>query len=89
MGLARAVVAESEVETGGPRVFCIPAVALHTSAGAGGLVTTVSSWDGACWSERGLLRATFPLAPSAASYDKRIILWDLGVPNHDYEFQAR
>eukprot|EP00071_Canis_lupus_P041750 XP_022275307.1 leucine-rich repeat and WD repeat-containing protein 1 isoform X4 [Canis lupus familiaris] len=23
-----------------------------------------------------------------ASYDKRIILWDLGVPNHDYEFQA-
>ncbi|XP_043415739.1 leucine-rich repeat and WD repeat-containing protein 1 isoform X5 [Prionailurus bengalensis] len=23
-----------------------------------------------------------------ASYDKRIILWDVGVPNHDYEFQA-
>nr|XP_055195747.1 leucine-rich repeat and WD repeat-containing protein 1 isoform X2 [Nyctereutes procyonoides] len=23
-----------------------------------------------------------------ASYDKRIILWDLGVPNHNYEFQA-
>ncbi|KAF3813993.1 hypothetical protein GH733_018025 [Mirounga leonina] len=23
-----------------------------------------------------------------ASYDKRIILWDLGVPNHDYDFQA-
>ncbi|XP_044088928.1 leucine-rich repeat and WD repeat-containing protein 1 isoform X3 [Neovison vison] len=23
-----------------------------------------------------------------ASYDKRIILWDLGVPTHDYEFQA-
>uniref|UniRef100_A0A9L0SIE2 Leucine-rich repeat and WD repeat-containing protein 1 n=1 Tax=Equus caballus TaxID=9796 RepID=A0A9L0SIE2_HORSE len=23
-----------------------------------------------------------------ASYDKRIILWDIGVPNHDYEFQA-
>ncbi|XP_037669659.1 leucine-rich repeat and WD repeat-containing protein 1 isoform X2 [Choloepus didactylus] len=22
------------------------------------------------------------------SYDKRIILWDIGVPNHDYEFQA-
>lgn len=25
----------------------------------------------------------------AASYDKRIILWDIGVPNHDYKFQAR
>lgn len=24
----------------------------------------------------------------AASYDKRIILWDIGAPNHDYEFQA-
>ncbi|KAK2498907.1 hypothetical protein MC885_010222 [Smutsia gigantea] len=24
-----------------------------------------------------------------ASYDKRIILWDIGVPNHEYEFQAR
>ncbi|XP_032966079.1 leucine-rich repeat and WD repeat-containing protein 1 isoform X5 [Rhinolophus ferrumequinum] len=23
-----------------------------------------------------------------ASYDKRIILWDIGAPNHDYEFQA-
>ncbi|XP_036760390.2 leucine-rich repeat and WD repeat-containing protein 1 [Manis pentadactyla] len=23
-----------------------------------------------------------------ASYDKRIILWDIGVPNHEYEFQA-
>ncbi|KAM4820565.1 leucine-rich repeat and WD repeat-containing protein 1 isoform 2-T2 [Thomomys bottae] len=23
-----------------------------------------------------------------ASYDKRIILWDIGVPNRDYEFQA-
>ncbi|KAL4669081.1 hypothetical protein H8959_007635 [Pygathrix nigripes] len=23
-----------------------------------------------------------------ASYDKRIILWDIGVPNQDYEFQA-
>uniref|UniRef100_A0A8C6RAX6 Leucine-rich repeat and WD repeat-containing protein 1 n=1 Tax=Nannospalax galili TaxID=1026970 RepID=A0A8C6RAX6_NANGA len=23
-----------------------------------------------------------------ASYDKRIILWDIGMPNHDYEFQA-
>uniref|UniRef100_A0A8C8ZHC8 Leucine-rich repeat and WD repeat-containing protein 1 n=1 Tax=Prolemur simus TaxID=1328070 RepID=A0A8C8ZHC8_PROSS len=23
-----------------------------------------------------------------ASYDKRIILWDIGVPNDDYEFQA-
>nr|AOC89057.1 leucine-rich repeats and WD repeat domain containing 1 [Sus scrofa] len=23
-----------------------------------------------------------------ASYDKRIVLWDIGVPNHDYEFQA-
>ncbi|XP_032743116.1 leucine-rich repeat and WD repeat-containing protein 1-like, partial [Rattus rattus] len=23
-----------------------------------------------------------------ASYDKRIILWDIGVPNHDYKFQA-
>ncbi|XP_013008175.1 leucine-rich repeat and WD repeat-containing protein 1 isoform X2 [Cavia porcellus] len=23
-----------------------------------------------------------------ASYDKRIILWDIGVPNHDYEFRA-
>ncbi|XP_010594535.1 leucine-rich repeat and WD repeat-containing protein 1 [Loxodonta africana] len=23
-----------------------------------------------------------------ASYDKRIILWDIGIPNHDYEFQA-
>ncbi|KAM5130519.1 leucine-rich repeat and WD repeat-containing protein 1 [Callospermophilus lateralis] len=23
-----------------------------------------------------------------ASYDKRIILWDIGVPNSDYEFQA-
>lgn len=41
-----------EVETGGPQVFRLPAVALHTSAGAGGLATTVSSWDGACWSER-------------------------------------
>lgn len=30
-----------------------------------------------------------PIPSSAASYDKRIILWDLGVPNHDYEFQAR
>lgn len=25
----------------------------------------------------------------AASYDKRIILWDIGVPDHDYKFQAR
>lgn len=25
----------------------------------------------------------------AASYDKRIILWDIGVPDHDYRFQAR
>lgn len=25
----------------------------------------------------------------AASYDKRIILWDIGVPNQDYKFQAR
>ena len=25
----------------------------------------------------------------AASYDKRIILWDIGTPNQDYEFQAR
>uniref|UniRef100_A0A452U8Y7 Leucine rich repeats and WD repeat domain containing 1 n=1 Tax=Ursus maritimus TaxID=29073 RepID=A0A452U8Y7_URSMA len=33
------------------------------------------------------LRSCFsPL--TSASYDKRIILWDLGVPNHDYEFQA-
>lgn len=24
----------------------------------------------------------------AASYDKRIILWDIGTPNQDYEFQA-
>lgn len=23
-----------------------------------------------------------------ASYDKRIIVWDIGVPNHNYEFQA-
>ncbi|XP_076779332.1 leucine-rich repeat and WD repeat-containing protein 1 isoform X1 [Arvicanthis niloticus] len=23
-----------------------------------------------------------------ASYDKRIILWDIGVPDHDYKFQA-
>ncbi|XP_076996986.1 leucine-rich repeat and WD repeat-containing protein 1 isoform X2 [Tamandua tetradactyla] len=23
-----------------------------------------------------------------ASYDKRIVLWDIGAPNHDYEFQA-
>ncbi|XP_020011998.1 leucine-rich repeat and WD repeat-containing protein 1 isoform X2 [Castor canadensis] len=23
-----------------------------------------------------------------ASYDKRVILWDIGMPNHDYEFQA-
>nr|XP_044602207.1 leucine-rich repeat and WD repeat-containing protein 1 isoform X6 [Equus asinus] len=43
-----------------------------------------------CRREQGLLRATCPLpiASSAASYDKRIILWDIGVPNHDYEFQA-
>lgn len=51
----------------------------------------VSAWDIACRREQGLLRATCPLpiASSAASYDKRIILWDIGVPNHDYEFQAR
>lgn len=39
---------------------------------------------------RELLGATFFLHPSsAASYDKRIILWDIGVPDHEYKFQAR
>lgn len=33
----------------------------------------------------GLLLSSTP----AASYDKRIILWDIGVPNQDYKFQAR
>lgn len=51
----------------------------------------VSAWVTDCRREQGLLRATSPLPipSSAASYDKRIILWDIGVPNHDYEFQAR
>lgn len=46
------------------------------------------------WSlQEGAGRLQSHLSPShpcsAASYDKRIILWDIGVPNHDYEFQAR
>ena len=69
----------------GPGVF-LPAVALPPCLGS-----AVSAWDAACRREQGLLRATslLPIPSSAASYDKRIILWDIGVPNHDYEFQAR
>ena len=46
-------------------------------------------WDrGSAWAaSSGHLPPSAP--PSAASYDKRIVLWDIGVPNHDYEFQAR
>ena len=56
-----------------------------------GLATTASAWNGVRGREQGLLRAASPLPIPcpAASYDKRIILWDVGVPNHDYEFQAR
>lgn len=50
----------------------------------------VSALDAACRRKLGLLRATSPLPvpSSAASYDKRIILWDIGVPDKDYTFQA-
>lgn len=29
------------------------------------------------------------LCPTAASYDKRIALWDIGIPDCDYNFKAR
>ncbi|XP_033697048.1 leucine-rich repeat and WD repeat-containing protein 1 isoform X2 [Tursiops truncatus] len=67
------------------------------AAGLRGLVRLLHVRAGFCC---GLIRAhkkaiaTLCFSPThethlfTASYDKRIILWDIGVPNHDYEFQA-
>ncbi|XP_041605103.1 leucine-rich repeat and WD repeat-containing protein 1 isoform X3 [Vulpes lagopus] len=67
------------------------------AAGLRGLVRLLHVQAGFCC---GVIRAhkkaiaTLCFSPThethlfTASYDKRIILWDLGVPNHDYEFQA-
>ncbi|XP_033282279.1 leucine-rich repeat and WD repeat-containing protein 1 isoform X1 [Orcinus orca] len=67
------------------------------AAGLRGLVRLLHVQAGFCC---GLIRAhkkaiaTLCFSPThethlfTASYDKRIILWDIGVPNHDYEFQA-
>ncbi|XP_007518052.2 leucine-rich repeat and WD repeat-containing protein 1 [Erinaceus europaeus] len=67
------------------------------AAGLRGLVRLLHVRAGFCC---GLIRAhkkavaTLCFSPSrethlfTASYDKRIILWDIGAPNQDYEFQA-
>uniref|UniRef100_A0A4W2DQK8 Leucine-rich repeat and WD repeat-containing protein 1 n=1 Tax=Bos indicus x Bos taurus TaxID=30522 RepID=A0A4W2DQK8_BOBOX len=68
------------------------------AAGLRGLVRLLHVQAGFCC---GLIRghrkaiATLCFSPThethlfTASYDKRIILWDIGTPNQDYEFQAR
>uniref|UniRef100_A0AAA9S0J1 Leucine-rich repeat and WD repeat-containing protein 1 n=1 Tax=Bos taurus TaxID=9913 RepID=A0AAA9S0J1_BOVIN len=67
------------------------------AAGLRGLVRLLHVQAGFCC---GLIRghrkaiATLCFSPThethlfTASYDKRIILWDIGTPNQDYEFQA-